>query len=113
MPVTGGVALNVGGNLVIRGCSIINNNSGGPGGGIMLGGNSSIIHNTMIHNNAGGSGIYVENTALDMKGCTLSNNVSGVGGGLYIKNVTGEDLVEIKSTIIENNAATSGHGGGI
>ena len=40
----------------------------------MLGGNSSIIHNTMIHNNSG-VGVYIENTALDMKGCTLSNNV--------------------------------------
>ena len=98
--------------LVIRNCSILNNNGGGV---LFLRGAEAYIYNSLIDNNYGtgyGGGLMVTNTSLDMKGCTISNNVAGLGGG-FNENVTGEDLVEIKTTIIENNTATWGHGGGI
>ena len=111
----GGVNLSSG-EIIIDGCTISGNT--GEGGGIQLNhGINAIIRNSVISNNTNGGGngggMVVFNTALDMDGCSILNNTSRNGAGVYIDiDESGKEAV-IKNSFIENNVANDGQGGGL
>ena len=111
----GGVNLSSG-EIIIDGCTISGNT--GEGGGIQLNhGINAIIRNSVISNNTNGGGngggMVVFNTALDMDGCSILNNTSKNGAGVYIDiDESGKEAV-IKNSFIENNVANDGQGGGL
>src|SRR5262249_52874003 len=85
----GGIYVQAGGALTVKGCTFVNNQSAGPGGGAIL--------------NAG---------TLSVTNSTFTNNSAIVGGA--IDNISGATASVINCTIAGNQATTgSGTGGGV
>ena len=60
---------------------------------------------TNVAKNASGGGIYDNKGVVRLESCTLAGNISNTGGGIY----GGTNMV---STVVSNNCATTGSGGG-
>ncbi len=96
-------------------CTIVRNNSVGPGGGISFRLTSLNIKNCLINENIGqnGGGMYASQSSLLMTNCIVANNIStgdalkgwGYGGGLYLDGGTLTNC-----TIYGNSSSSSGGG---
>src|SRR5207237_3360574 len=76
---------------------------------------SSCINSLIVHNQAldGGGGLYLRSAAgASIVKTTIADNTAAHAGGLYAR-ADGTGSVVIDSSIISNNSATGGNGGGI
>ena len=77
------------------------------GGGLYASSSSPTILNTRISNcyASYGGGVYAHgNSAILLDGCTVMNNTSGNGGGVYLFSCNG---AQIKNSIVAKNISTS------
>ena len=85
----------------------------GKGGGLYIEANSDAnIHNCQINHNqaAQGAGIYADGSTPLLSVCSIHDNLSDIGGGLFMHN-TGEMIVD--GCTIWNNTSNDGPGGGV
>ncbi|MEZ4870007.1 MAG: DUF4347 domain-containing protein [Caldilineaceae bacterium] len=107
-----GGGLAIGGNLTISGTQVISNQVSGTGGGLSVTGQLTATNTTIAGNwaNTDGGGIYGSNTMTITNSQILSNTAGGSGGGVYS---VSSDAKEFSSSLIQNNRATTGSGGGM
>jgi len=115
----GGIFNSENGVLEIKGekgiCKILNNEAVNDGGGIYSYKATVTISNGEISRNsvqaATGGGIYTYDDALDIRDTTVSHNLAGKGGGLYLRGgAEKSDAVLARVDLLENDAYGSGGG---
>ncbi len=118
----GGIFNDDGATLIMIDCRITNNHGLDAGGGIANYRNpdtnsvtDSRLENCVISENSSGIGAGIYNNArLNMKGCTISKNVSSdEGGGLMNGNYGGAAYADLIDCIFSENESTGYRGGGI
>jgi len=94
---------------------IKNNQTSEAGGGIYLinsgTGKGLAIEDTTISNNTAtdsGGGIYITRSLLDLEKVTLSSNMAGAGGGLFVKENSTVNMTNCN--IVDNSAVNQGGG---
>jgi hypothetical protein len=106
----GGGIGNVDSNPIITNCSIIDNQSGDDGGGIFNMGSNSYIDSCIIINNSAiewGGGICAGWDSYPLiRNCTIVENSSGDGGGLYCY----DSHVIVSNSSFRRNRAEGGGG---
>jgi len=91
------------------------NVAGGEGGGIyMSGGEGYVVYYTSIAGNSAtneGGGVYTENGTLHMYDTLVEFNYASNGAGISARNALNLDVGE--GSVIQNNSAIGGSGGGL
>ncbi len=126
----GGIYMDYGTAPRLTNVTIADNRAYYVGGGILMEGASPILSNVTISGNTcfiAGGGIYMAVSTPQLSNCTIENNsVTFFGGGIYIL-TTGEEPpmpafgqvaaattgTIIDNSIIRNNTAMQGNGGGL
>lgn len=101
------VNASVGAACIIDGLWITAAYTNSPGGGMLIAG-SPIISNCVIYNNMGyqGAGAFISNAAPTFTNCIFnSNNVSNVGGAVYIQNTIAAANFAFTNCTFYNNTA--------
>ena len=120
----GGVySSDVGGSVLISGCTFhdngANGSTSGRGGGLYLERKTdvTIVDSAFTSNDASGegAGVYLFRTSASFLNCRFSQNISsGGGGGLWIDNAGGTpNLVTMTNCLVDRNEANGGSGAGI
>ena len=98
----------------IRDSVISTNQSAAGGGGIAQYRGSLELDNTVVRNNhsdAGrGGGVWVVDSAMDLRDSTLAFNLAVAGGGGYVYDSLGRDAVLVNATVSGNEASTEDGG---
>jgi parallel beta-helix repeat protein len=117
----GGIAVDLGGTLILNRSTVSNNTASKQGGGIYFysGGSFEITNSTISGNKAdggsGGGGLYFFGTAaklLKISNSTFSGNVAsiGPGGGIALKTFRAASQLQITNSTIVFNQADFGGG---
>jgi predicted outer membrane repeat protein len=107
----GGVSV-TGASPTIRNCLITGNQSTYSGGGLFVDGGGVDLDNVVFEgNDAGGAGgaIYLKISSLTMTSGSIVSNTANNGGGIYMKDGSGTNLLT-DVTFRENIAAANGGG---
>ena len=117
----GGIYSHRNSTIIIDGAQIIGNEAEIKGGGIHIAslGENNVIKDCLIQGNKTiaetdgiGAGLYIQRGAVNVTGCTITENVAnGNGGGMFIGNDNDIPVVNIANTIITSNTST-GEGSG-
>lgn len=104
----GGVYVQTGGVLTVNGCTFVNNQSAGAGGGAILNAGALTVTNSTFNNNSGVVGGAIDNVSgatATLINCTISGNqatsASGSGGGV----ANAGTLTLLNSIIAQNTSA--------
>ena len=98
-------------DLVVGEGAVIQNNSGGFGGGICVEGGTCVVTGNVSGNKAeNGGGIALRGkTVFSLSGTIRDNFATSSGGGVLLDGGTGE----IREGIVQGNTAENGTGGGV
>jgi len=95
-------------NPILTNITIRNNNAeNGNGGGMCFYNSSPVLENIKVHDNVAdnGGGLYLNNSALQIRHLTLQSNIAELnGGGIYMVQST----ADLQNCIIDNNSAGTG-----
>lgn len=101
----GAIYVQAGGALTVNGCTFVNNQSAGPGGGAILNGGTLTVTNSTFANNSGVAGGAIDNLSgatATLINCTISGNQattgSGTGGG-----VANAGTLQLLNTLVAQN----------
>jgi hypothetical protein len=109
-------SLSVHGVNVLIEDSVISGNTGSIGTGIYSAISGVYVIDSQISNNHSsnhGGGIACRYGGLAIVGSTISGNVAAAGGGIYMAGLVGQGTVFIENTLVSDNVANAGGGGGL
>ena len=106
----GGIQVDAGAALTVRGSTLYGNSAFYNGGGISIYiGTLTVIDSTLSGNSASyGGGISNNTGTLTVRGCTLSGNSANFGGGIY--NDAFATLTTVRDSTLSGNSASAGGG---
>ena len=103
----GGIDVQAGGALTVNGCTFVNNQSLGAGGGAVLNAGTLTVTNSTFNNNSGVVGGAIDNISgatATLINCTISGNQattgSGTGGG-----VANAGTLKLLNTLVAQNTS--------
>ena len=103
----GGIDVQAGGALTVNGCTFVNNQSMGAGGGAVLNAGTLTVTNSTFNNNSGVVGGAIDNISgatATLINCTISGNQattgSGTGGG-----VANAGTLKLLNTLVAQNTS--------
>jgi autotransporter-associated beta strand protein len=103
----GGISVQAGGNLTVNGCTFVNNQSMGAGGGAILNAGTLNVTDSTFNSNSGVVGGAIDNISgatATLINCTISGNqatsASGTGGG-----VANAGTIAMLNTLVAQNTS--------
>lgn len=112
----GGIqSANAGSVLNLTNSTVSSNSATNSGGGVYVFSNTTTVTNTSFSNNtaAFGAGFYSERSSATITDSTISNNTAATeGGGLSNNTNTSGGSLTVNNSVINNNRANAGSGGG-
>jgi hypothetical protein len=111
----GGIVVDENSSVTLEKCVIAKNRSTFSAGGIAVVGQNaqmtimeSVVDSNTSDGEAGGLGVYNQ-AWVRIIDCTISNNTSPRGGGVFID----ESVVSLQKCLVTGNSASNGKGGGV